>query len=153
MPTPQRPKVTKELITLAAQKLGERHGFSEQEIGDIVSCFQPSMDGYDLAKALESRCLWDIDAVMVDDLDCLGMDVSSLLRKACIDWARDNNIQPPLPVGTTITRGEITGIYAHDGACYEVKAPGETEPSRRYIVRFEEAVLPPGSKALDVAAG
>ena len=152
MSTPQRPKITKEMITVAAQEFGKRHGWSEQEIADIVLCFQPPfMDGYDLAKELGCRCLWDIDAAIVDDLDGLGMNVSALLRKACIDWARDNDIQPPFPVGTTISRGEITGIYQHDGACYEVRAPGETEPSRRYIVRFEEACLPPGSKALEAA--
>jgi hypothetical protein len=60
-------------------------------------------------------------------------------RKACIAWARDNNVQPPLPVGAITTQGEITGIYAHDGACYEIRKPGDTDSTRRYIVRFEDA--------------
>jgi hypothetical protein len=45
------------------------------------------------------------------------------------------------------THGEITGIYAYDGACYEIRKPGDTEPTRRYIVRFEDACEAPAAVA------
>jgi len=47
--------------------------------------------------------------------------------------------QPPMPIGTMTTQGKITGIYEHDAACYQIRENGETNESRRLIVRFEDA--------------
>lgn len=76
----------------------------------------------------------------VEALDYMSDAVHELHRNACIAWAKENNIQPPLPIGTMTTRGEITGIYEHDGAYYEVRQTGEPEgSSKRLLVRFEDA--------------
>jgi hypothetical protein len=105
------------------------------------------MDGYELARELENECCWSPTAHDVETLDDLSSELREALRQARIAWARDNNVQPPLPVGTITTQGEITGIYAHDGACYEIRKTGDTDPTRRYIVRFEDARAAPAAVA------
>lgn len=136
----ERPKLTKELIAATAAAFCKANGWdADQAAGLARVCRSAHMDGYELAKELDSVCGWIPTAQDVETLDNFGFDVREALRQACIAWARDNNVQPPLPVGTMTTQGEITGIYAHDGACYEIRKPGDTEPTRRYIVRFEDA--------------
>jgi hypothetical protein len=102
-----------------------------------------AQDGYDLAKELDITHGWMPSAHDVEVLDSFRSDVREAHRQACITWAKDNNILPPLPVGSMTTKGEITGIYAHDGACYEIREAGDTNPSRRLIVRFEDAKVQP----------
>ena len=135
-----RPKVTKELIAATAAALCEREGWDADQAADLARvCRHTSQDGYELAKELDSLCGWMPTAQDVETLDSFASELREAHRKACIAWARDNNVQPPLPVGAMTTQGEITGIYAHDGACYEIRKPGDTDPTRRYIVRFEDA--------------
>ena len=135
-----RPKVTRELIAETASAFCAREGWGAHQEADLAGvCRGANMGGYELAKALDNERGWMPTAQDVETLDSFGGDIREAHRQACIAWARDNNVQPPLPVGTMTTQGEITGIYAHDGACYEVRKPGDTEPTRRYIVRFEDA--------------
>lgn len=144
----ERPELTKELIAATAAAFCERNGWDEDQAADLASaCCGAHMDGYELAKELDSMCGWDPTAQDVETLDNFGWDLRDALRQACIAWARDNNVQPPLSVGTMTTQGEITGIYAHDGACYEIRKPGDTAPTRRYIVRFEDAREAPAAVA------
>ena len=136
----ERPKLTTELIAIAAVAFCERNGWDADQAGDLARvCRNERMDGYELAKALDSMCGWMPTAQDVETLDNFGCILREELRQACITWARECNVQPPLPVGTMTTQGAITGIYAHDGACYEIQKQGDTEPNRRYIVRFEDA--------------
>ena len=67
--------------------------------------------------------------------------VHDILRKAGLQWEKECEIKTPLPVGTMTTRGEITGIYEHEAACYLIRENGETDESRRLIVRFEDACV------------
>lgn len=139
--TSTRPALTSEIIEAAAAEFCERNGWDSGCAADIaLVCYDEIMDGYAVAKALERECGWEPTAHDVEVLDCFGDDLRSALRKASIAWARDNNIQPPLPVGSMTTRGEITGICRYDGACYEIRDPNDTDRARRYIVRFEDAI-------------
>jgi len=145
--TTPRPAVTRELVAEAARKMCEREGWlTGSEADDIARVYRQGMDGYAIARALDDDCGWDCDASVVEALDNLNHEVRAAHRLLCLAWARDNNIQPPLPVGTQITIGEITGIYEYDAAYYQVRATGETNEARRRLVRFEDA------KAVDVAA-
>lgn len=136
----ERPKITPELIATTAATFCVSNGWDADQASDLARvCRGAHMDGYELAKELDSVCGWMPTAQDVETLDNFGSEVREVHRKVCIAWALENNIQPPLPVGTMTTQGEITGIYAHDAACYEIQRPGDTEPSRRYIVRFEDA--------------
>ena len=148
----ERPKVTRDMITAAAQVFCAREGWDADQASDLARvCRSANMDGYELAKELDGVCGWMPTAQDVETLDNFGHEVRELHREACIIWARDNNIQPPLPVGTITTQGEITGIYAHDAACYEIRRPGDTEPTRRYIVRFEDAKPTRAAASMDPA--
>ncbi|OZA27083.1 MAG: hypothetical protein B7X93_09655 [Hydrogenophilales bacterium 17-61-9] len=135
----ERPKVTQEMIVQAAQKLATDNGWDHSQVADLAKVYGLHMDGYKLAKELESRCYWDISVMDVDALDCMDDEVRSIHRAACMAWAKEHNIQPPLPVGTMTTEGEITGICEYDAACYLIREHGETNPSRHLIVRFEDA--------------
>ena len=135
-----RPKLTKELITVTAAAFCEASGWGPDQAADMASvCRSAHMDGYELAKELDRMCGWMPTAQDVETLDNFGCPLREALRQARITWARDNNVQPPLPVGAMTTHGEIIGIYAHDGACYEIRNPVDADPTRRYIVRFEDA--------------
>lgn len=133
-----RPKVTREMIAEAAQELAGPNGWDEDRVADVAKTYRSHMDGYELAKNLESHCFWDISANDVAELDEVDSAVREIHRKACLKWAKDQNIQPPLPIGTMTTQGEIVGIYKHDAACYLVHEPG-TPKSRHLIVEFEDA--------------
>lgn len=134
-----RPKITPEMIAEAARKLAADNGWGADQAADIAKVYRSHMDGYGLAKELESRHLWDIGVIEVEALDCMDGEVRAIHRAACKEWAKEHDIQPPLPIGTMTTRGEITGIYEHDAACYLIRADGEANESRRLIVRFEDA--------------
>jgi len=134
-----RPKVTPEMIEQAAQKLATENCWGDDQVADVVKCYRNHMNGYELAKELESRCCWSISVMDVEELDSMDSEVREIHRTACLAWAKENDIRPPLQIGTITTQGEITGIYAHNGACYEIRKNGETNESRRLIVRFEDA--------------
>lgn len=137
----KRPTVTEEMIEQAAQKLALNNEWNEDNVADIVKFYRINMDGYELAKRLESHAGWDITVFDVDALDCIDSVVHDILRMAGLQWEKECDIQPPLPVGTMTTRGEITGIYEHEAACYLIRENGETDESRRLIVRFEDACV------------
>ena len=134
-----RPKVTQELIATVAAAFCSSHGWDASQADDLARAYRSGMNGYELAKTLDNYHGWIPTADDVESLDNFGGEVREAHRQACIAWARDNNIQPPLPIGTMTTRGEITDISEWDGACYEVRQPDDQHPTRRYIVRFEDA--------------
>lgn len=135
-----RPTLTKELLAATAAAFCERNGWDADQAADLARvCHSQHMDGYALARALERTCYWDPTAQDVETLDSFGYDLREALRQARIAWARDNNIQPPLPIGTMTTRGQITGIYEHDGATYMVRENGCTQQGRHLLVKFEDA--------------
>ena len=136
----ERPKITKELIAATAAAFCERNGWDSDQAEDIARvCCSAHMDGYELAKELDSVCGWMPTAQDVETLDSFGSSVGEAHKQLCIEWARDNNVQPPLPIGTMTTKGVIAGIYEHAAACYRVKEHGEANDTRFLIVRFEDA--------------
>lgn len=136
----ERPKITREFIASVAAKFCEREGWDEDQADDLARvCRHAHMDGYELAKELDTICGWSPTAQDVETLDNFGHEVREAHRQACIAWARENDVQPPLPIGTMTTRGEITGISEYDGATYLVREPGGKEPTRRLLIRFEDA--------------
>jgi hypothetical protein len=135
----ERPKVTPEIVAEAARQLAADNGWRDEQAADIAKYYKQWTDGYALAKELDSWCGWDIDVSTVEALDCMGPLVRELHRKVCLKWAKENDIQPPLPIGTMTTKGEITGIYEHDAAYYKVREPGAINDSRRLLVKFEDA--------------
>lgn len=111
---------------------------------DITQAYRraSSHDGYDIARQLENDHGWMPSAAMVEDLDGMSTGVDRELREAERQWAAENPMDPPFPVGATInTRygpGIIGEIYKHRPATYLVNVEGrEGSP----LILFEDAVL------------
>lgn len=137
--TSLRPTITRELIAATAAHFCERVGWDAEQADDIANVCDSLMDGYAMAKRLDNDFGWMPTAEDVETLDNFGFAIREAHRQACIAWARDNNILPPLPIGTMTTHGEITGISTYDGATYLVRERGCTEEGRRLLIRFEDA--------------
>ena len=135
----KRPKITHEMVLAAAQNLALENKWDAVKAGELADVYEAHMDGYELAKELESSYSWDISVMDVEALDYMDCEVRNIHLAACLTWVRESDIQPPLPIGTMTTRGEITGISTHGAAEYLIRENGETNESRRLIVRFEDA--------------
>lgn len=156
-----RPKTaTEEIKTAAAtevaQELLKCGHLEDSELGQAIkdlcnmSC---NDDGYEIAKELDDRYYWDCRMEMVDVLDGYGWAVRKRIEAAEKSWAEDNNITPPIPVGSRVTmerRGEsgtITGVYEYGAAKYLIAIDGDKgakEPTRRRsIVNFEDVIAAP----------
>lgn len=97
------------------------------------------VDGYELARHLDDRCGWDMDADTVERLDNVQYRVREEHDRRCWAWVREHNIQPPFPVGTVIKEGTITGVSKHSPATFEVLMPGDEGSTRRRLIQFEDA--------------
>ena len=135
----KRPAVTQEMKLKAAEKMCADLKRTDWEASDIASSYRHGMDGYELAKELESHHWWEISADDVGDLDTMGTYVREVHKAACVEWAATNNIQPPLPIGTMIKRGVIAGLCEHEPATYLIRQHGETNDKRFLLVKFEDA--------------
>ncbi len=132
----ERPKVTKEMILEAATKIAAN---LDGDAETIAECYSHPMDGYQLAKEIDRRAYWDLTMADVEELDGMSSIVSELHSAAEKEWAAENNIQPPLPIGTKITKGVIDSVCSHSAARYRVKEDGCTQDGRFLLIRFEDA--------------
>jgi hypothetical protein len=133
----KRPEISQLTIFKASELVANDINGDAQEIAD---CYHPHIGGYELAKKLESNYSWDIDFEVIEGLEELQWKVESIHKKACMQWVIDNNIKPPLKIGTQIKQGVIKGIYEYDAAMYTVTMHGETMNNRHQIIRFEDAI-------------
>lgn len=161
--TPPRPTLTREMIMEAAtliakqvptarrggrKTLGKDDAENElataTDIADIYENLQRhgSPDGYDIAKALDSLRSWECTLDDAEKLDSMGWLVNQRLIESEKKWASDNNIRPPLPIGTEImpiyghpVRHVIFGVYDYEPARYLVQADGV---EGQFVVKFED---------------
>lgn len=132
-----RPKITDEMILEAAQQIAEK---LDGDAATIAEHFRPHMDGYELARELDRWCGWDLTMSDVEELDCMSSIVDQLQRDAEKKWFAENDIKPPLPIGTHITRGVIEGLCDHSPGKYLVKENGCTQQGRWLLVNYEDAI-------------
>ena len=132
-----RPKITKEMVLEAAKGIAENIGGDAET---IARHYRHPMDGYELARELDPYEGLDLTMQDVMELDNLSGIVSDLHRKAEKKWVEENNIQPPLPIGTRITQGVIDSVFEYSAATYRVKENGCTQKGRFLLIRFEDAV-------------
>lgn len=96
------------------------------------------MDGYALAKALErTMTLFDPDAIAVEELNAYGTLVSNLLERRQMQWAGENKVQAPHPIGTKLTQGTITDLNKYGSAEYLVDFGHR---HARQVIKYEDAV-------------
>ncbi|PSH68560.1 hypothetical protein CU102_12410 [Phyllobacterium brassicacearum] len=150
----ERPKVNDDMRLAAAVLIAEQlvqaghveASELEQHAADLAQYGRDSSDGYELAKDLENRAYWDCNLDMATILDGYSSALRSEVENAQKTWAGENNIQPPLLIGTRVSirgfdgelQGTIDGVYAHGPAKFTVKLDGETGSCRR-IINFEDA--------------
>lgn len=141
--TPPRPTATLDIKLEAARIVAQQLG--DADAATIAEHYSLGMDGYRLAKELDTMAFWDCTRDDVDVLDEMDSLVREAVAKAEMQWAAEHGIQPPLPVGARIrwacSTGTITDIYEHAAASYLVKIDGydDSRGNRRAIVKFEDA--------------
>ncbi len=134
----KRPTITQEMILEAAKKVAANLDDADAET--IAEHYRHPMDGYELARELDRYADWDLTMPDVEELDCLSSIVSDLHHQAEKKWVRENDIQPPLPIGTRIEQGVIHSVCDYSAAKYRVKEDGCTQDGRFLLIRFEDAV-------------
>lgn len=96
----------------------------EQFAKDLADSFSIGDNGFDIAKAMDDRC-HSMTADNVEALDNFFYFVQDELEKDVKAWVRDNDIQPPLPIGCTVRlkdrkQGKIMRVYSAEKATYAV---------------------------------
>lgn len=132
-----RPSITEEMKLEAAKQVAARLGDADAET--IAKTWQPLMDGYELARELDKQFYWDLTRDEMEELDDMQSIVDDLLGEAEKKWFEQNDIKPPLPIGTPIKQGVITGIDEYGVARYLVQETGCNNPNRKLIIKFEDA--------------
>lgn len=132
-----RPTITKEIVLEAAKEIAEKIG---SEAHTIAQCYRHPMDGYELAQALYPDAYLDLTMSDVDVLDGMRDRVRALHRAAEARWIVENDIQPPLPIGTRIQQGVIDSVCEPLTARYIVRAGDPGQRVRLLLVKFEDAV-------------
>lgn len=132
---PGRPIITREMVLAAAREVGGHIGGEWAE--RIADSFRPDMDGYTLARAIDTWGELTMDDV--EELDQIPFLAAQAQTEAEKQWVKDNNIQPKLADGTVLRQGVIAGVCEHSPARYMVKAHGCVEEGRFLLVKFEDA--------------
>ena len=113
---PPAPRRDKTMVEAAVRDYIGLHasgdwGDLDQGASDIADAWHSGMDGYELAKNLESSYQWYglcfDDVEVLDGISDAVREAEDTARKA---WAKEWDIKPPLPSGTVITRGIIVSV-------------------------------------------
>ncbi len=143
---PPAPKRTAEMVQAAVLAYIERQKFKwgnpDDAASDIVEVYRDGMDGYELAKCLESDYGWDSLCLQdAEDLDSISSVVRDAEEAARKEWVDQWDIKPSLAIGTHIQQGVIAGVSEYMAARYLVKEYGCIQDGRHRIVKFEDAVI------------
>jgi len=149
------PKTPTDEVIMAAAMITatELSGWGDVKIGDIGMAAKDiasvttgyRQDGYELAKNLEARKCWDINAQMVEVLDGHSHEVEKRHNEWLKNWLITTKTKPPLEVGTHVKfhmgqeTGVITGIYDHGPCKYLIKKDGCVDDGRFSIVWWDKA--------------
>jgi hypothetical protein len=111
----------------------------DEAICDLLSVTRHDrhMDGYEIAKILERYHHWTCNRDMLEIFDEFSINCGTLLEKAEIEWAAENPMGPPFPIGTTVKtphgNGQIEKVSKWHVARYIVGIEG-----RHLVVMFED---------------
>ncbi|WP_233115139.1 hypothetical protein [Aggregatibacter actinomycetemcomitans] len=114
-----------------------------------------------LMKILIRDYSWDFSADTWDNIQQFDFFVRKKLKEKEQQWVKDNDIQPPFPVGSKVrmrechgeTEGVIARIYEYDPARYcvmtekqvqynkEMESLGKSERQGGWILKFEDVEL------------
>lgn len=148
---PARPKFNEEIRMEAAREtaedIAEHCGREWQDVDNMAASLakyaRSYMDGYELAKELDSYARWDCNFEVCEYLDSHSHRLSTASERHQKEWAEAHGIEPAYSIGARVRvrdeAGVIDGIYEYGPAKYLILMDGETGTSRR-IVSFEDAV-------------
>jgi len=87
-------------------------GKPDEIITDIldVTVGDYTMDGYQIARALERCKYWECDLALAKMMDDFGNHCHELLRAAERQWGNENPMTPPHAPGTTVQTPRGTGV-------------------------------------------
>jgi len=109
-PTDYDEAVTRAAVERMASRLEEEYpedfpaAGREQVIADLLKAVPHAFgsDGYQIARALDTYCFWDIDAGMVEVLSEFAHDRWHCRDEAVQAWVIEHNVTPKLGVGSKL---------------------------------------------------
>lgn len=129
---PVRPKrkdaheaVAKQLVAQLMRYSG--HGLGDGEdaaisLKEALDSVGYPYDGFAIGKKLDEDC-WEVDAMLVDELDCAGEMVETESKKIITEWVAATGFEMPYKVGD-----EVVPIRAFDtrliGKVHEIRMDG-----------------------------
>lgn len=147
--TPKRPTVTDEMVLAAAEVVAAK--MSNADAATIAKHYQHSMDGFELAKALDKWAFWDTSREDMDALDEMEWLVDKALTDAEKQWAKQHSIAPPFPIGSRVRcpardrYGVIDSLCDYSAASYLVTPEDQDKREQagkaRWVIKFEDAEL------------
>lgn len=127
----KRPELTQEIILFGINELMDEYPNEFEGINDdydkkkLAKVYRSYYDGYELMKEMEYAANWEGHLELANTLDHLSIYVDSAYKKYLAQWVKDNNIQPPYPVGHKFKYKEkqavITEIYSNRPYSYCVQ--------------------------------
>lgn len=138
--------------------LGDDKVTLEDIESDFNHCFSirdiKIMDGYNMAKELESKCGYDSDSQLVSILDYAFSVYNKILGKKVKQWVIDCEIEPEYDLGTNVyfkksefskDSGEIVGYYKEEAKYiiqteeYKAKNPSNADKPLGLLIKYEDA--------------
>jgi hypothetical protein len=143
---PPRPKATPEMVLKAAKRIEELESLESGSAEEIARYYRPGISGFELALELHRRESWEIQDSFIEFFGSLDDAVDTYLKTAEFKWERENNIKPPLPIGTRVKTyagmATITGEHLYSAATYLLKPDGQDDAATntsRILMTFEKA--------------
>lgn len=114
-------------------------GINEDNIFKVIK-YDYCSNGYEYAKELESLGAYNINSIIVEELDWISTLLDKLNEKHIMQWVKDNNIKPKFKIGKEVfymdgleKKKSIINYIDNIKAVYHIKL---TENSSR-IISFE----------------
>lgn len=128
----------------------------------LIDEFSLYDDPEDMINTLIRGYEWDFTQELWDNIQHFGSFVRQKFKEKEQQWVKDNNIEPPFPVGAKVrllshpyskTVGIINKIYEYEPARYcvltaeqeeynkQMEQQGKTERQGGYVVKFEDVEL------------
>ncbi len=132
------------VIAVALKEDAEVDGDIEEIAADVAKHCRYG-DGYQMARDLE-RAHWDCDMRIAEVLDGYSREIDKVHEEYLRTFAKENAIEPPLPVGAKVKTSRGTGVidsvFVYRPLSYTVKMDGDAQAeaptNRRSIHWFDD---------------
>lgn len=105
-------KLAEELMSYSGHGLGEDPEEVAESIEQALDDAGPNYDGFAIGKELDDQG-WEVDASMVEELDCADNLVEEELKVMTVAWMKETGYELPYKTGDAVTakwnRKEISG--------------------------------------------